>query len=29
VELGLAVQLAEPDLELDLDENFLRRVRDL
>ena len=31
VEHGLAVQPAEPDLELDLelDENFLRRVRDL
>ncbi len=29
VEPGLAVQLAEPDLELELDENFLRRVRDL
>ena len=29
VEPVLAVQSVEPDLDLELDENFLRRVRDL
>jgi hypothetical protein len=29
VERVLAIQPAEPDLELELDEDFLRRVRDL